>query len=152
MNALLGFEPSDEEIPDHVIDGAEMLFGVKYPATYRQLIREFSGSYGDVDFRVDRPSPGFDYCSVGLILSLLPCSSESVYGTLSTWPEHDLSGRIIPFGVDGGGNYVCFDYRESEVPQIVLYFHELPGEDGIMRVCDTFDEFLGRLRMPAEED
>jgi len=145
---MLGFELSEESVPDHFIDSAEKLFGVRYPDAYRTIIREYSGAFGDVDFRVDRPSSGFDYCSIGLIHSLKPWNRNSVYSLLASWPEHDLSDRIVPFAEDGGGNYLCFDYRQSDVPQIVFYFHELSGEDGIMKVCDTFEEFLDRLQLP----
>jgi len=148
---MLGFERSEESVSDNVIDGAETLLGVRFPDAYRAMIREYSGAFGDVEFRVDRPSPGFDYCSVGLLHSLNPCSRNSIYSVMASWPEHDLSDRIIPFGDDGGGNYVCFDYRQSDVPKIVFYFHELSGEDGIMKVCDTFGEFLDRLQLPEHD-
>lgn len=149
---MLGFELSEESISDSVIDGAEILFGVKYPEACCRMIRDHSGAFGDIDFRVDRPLPGFDVCTMGLVHSLNPCSRNSVYSIMATWPEHVLSDRIIPFGEDGGGNYVCFDYRRSQMPQIVFYFHELSGEDGIMKVCDTFDEFLERLQLPDNDD
>lgn len=80
---MLGFERSEEAVSDNLIEGAETLFGVKYPSGYRTMIREFSGAHGAVDFRVDRPSPGFDYCSVGLIHSLNPCNSDSVYSLMA---------------------------------------------------------------------
>jgi hypothetical protein len=147
---MLGFQPSDEQITDNVLEGAEMLLGIRYPGAYREIIREFSGASGDVEFRVDRPSPGFDVCGVGLLHSLLPWSSESVDSRLSSWLEHGLSERIVPFGEDGGGNYVCFDYRQADVPRIVYYFHELYGDDGIMDVCESFDEFLRRLQLPND--
>ena len=148
---MLGFECSEEFVSDNLIVGAETLFGVKFPETYCTMIREYSGAFGDVEFRVDRASPGFDYCSVGLVLSLNPCNRNSIYSVMASWPEHELSDRIIPLGEDGGGNYVCFDYRQSKVPQIAFYFHELSGEDGIIKVCGTFDGFLERLELPKNK-
>lgn len=148
---VLGFEPSDEEIPDHVLTGAETLLGVRFPDAYRLLIRDYSGSYGGVSFRVDRPTPGFDLSGMGLILSLLPDSADSLYSRMSNWNEHALDPHLIPFGEDSGGNYVCFDYRTSDEPRIVIYFHELAGEEGLMKVCDTFNDFLQRLQLDQDD-
>ena len=148
---MLGFERSEEIVSDNLIEGAEILFGIKYPVRYREIIRGYSGSWGDVWFRVDRSSPGFDYCSLGLIHSLNPCHRNNTYSVMAAWTEHGLSPHIIPFGEDGGGNYVCFDYRRSNIPEVVFYFHELPGDDGVMKVCDTFEEFLERLHLPEKD-
>ena len=148
---MLGFQHTDEDVSDGVIEAAEKLFDIRYPDAYRTIIRDFSGAHGDVEFRVDALEPGFDFCSVGLIYSLLPWCADSIYSVLSSWPEHGLSNRIIPIGEDGAGNYLCFDYRQSKTPKIVFYFHELHGVDGIIEVCDSFAEFLERLTLPDNE-
>jgi hypothetical protein len=147
---MLGFEPTDEAITDTVIDGAQMILGVNFPDAYRKMIREFSGAHGDVECRVDRPSPGFDTIGIGLLHSLHSWNPESLYDVLTSWPEHELDRRIVPFGEDGGGNYICFDFRASDAPSVVFYFHELPGVDGIMKVCDSFGAFLERLQLPDD--
>ncbi|MBW3597320.1 MAG: SMI1/KNR4 family protein [Planctomycetes bacterium] len=125
-----------------------MLLGVRFPESYRQMIRRFSGSYGDADIRIDRPSGGFDRCSIGLILSLLPHNPDSIYGVMQNWKEHALSPKVVPIGEDGGGNYLCLDFRAGDEPAVAFYFHELYGDDGVMRVCETFDELLNRARLP----
>ncbi|NEQ97691.1 MAG: SMI1/KNR4 family protein [Cyanothece sp. SIO2G6] len=123
-----------------MIAGAEILLGITYPQAYRNLILEFGGAYGDAEFSLDQPSPGFDYCSISIIHSLNPCSQSSIYALMATWPEHELDAAIIPFGEDGGGNYICFDYRNrSENPAIVFYFHELSGTDSLMKVCESLE-------------
>jgi len=83
--------------------------------------------------------------SIGVWLSLIPWDAESLWSTLATWPEHGLPRELIPIGEDGGGNYVCLDYRQSDVPAVVVWYHELEGEEGIFPVVSTFDEFLGIL-------
>jgi hypothetical protein len=144
---MLGFEKREVPLADHLITGAETVFGISYPAAYRKTIKHFGGCYGSVDFRVDRSSPGFDYCNFGLILSLSPWDDGSIYEAVSNWREHGLHERLVPFGLDGGGNYVCFDYRGATDPEIVFYYHELHGDDGVMRVCPTYDAFLNRLEV-----
>ena len=148
---MLGFEPSTETINDDQIDGAEQLLAVEFPASYRALVKNYGGGSGEVDFLVDRPSGGFDRCSIGLLLSLLPQSRNSVYQIMSTWEEHGLSARLIPIAEDGGGNYLCLDYRHGNEASVVFYFHELLGDEGIIEVCPTFDDFLPQLVEPAAE-
>ena len=147
-----GFEPSGEPITDDHIAGSERLLGIVFPDSYAAMIRRFSGSYGEAEIRVDRPSGGFEHCSVGLILSLLPHSRDSIYGAMSNWDEHELSASVIPIAEDGGGNYLCLDYRAGASPRVVFYYHELPGDDGLMHVCDTFNELLSRAVAPTDED
>lgn len=142
---MLGFEQSSENVSDEQLSGAEQLLGVKFPVEYREEVQNFGGSFGDVAFLVDRPSEGFDRCSIGLLLSLLPQSRNSIYRVMAAWEEHELSARLIPIAEDGGGNYLCLDYRNGDEPDVVFYFHELSGDDGIIFVCSTFAEFLTRL-------
>ncbi len=148
---MRGFEQSSEVISDDQIDGAERLLCVKFPPSYRAVAKGYGSSFGDVEFLVDRPAEGFDRCGVGLILSLLAESRNSVYSVMGVWQEHQLSARLIPIAEDGGGNYLCLDYRKADEPEVIFYFQELPGDDGIIFVCQTFDEFLTRLVDPADE-
>ncbi len=149
---MLGFEPSSEIINSEQIDGAERLLGVKFPVEYRQVVQNFGGSSGDVEFLVDRPSDGFDRCGIGLVLSLLPHSRNSVYRVMAAWEEHELPAQLIPVAEDGGGNYLCLDYRNGEEPEVVFYFHELTGDDGIIFVCPTFAGFIARLVQPDDDE
>lgn len=138
-----GFEPSETVPTSGQIEGAEALLGVRFPDSYRALLLEFNGSRGDAVFPLLEKEYGG---SIGVWLSLLPWDRESVWSALSTWEEHELPQRLIPFGEDGGGNYVCFDYRHSDVPSVVFWHHELDADEGIFPVAATFEKFLRMLR------
>ena len=142
-----GFEPSSSVPTLSQIEGAEAFLGVRFPASYHQVLLEFNGAYGGATFSMLGKEHGG---GIGVWLSLLPWDSESIWATLSTWPEHKLPTEVVPFGEDGGGNYVCFDYRHSDVPSVVVWYHELVGEDGIFPVADTFDDFLQLLRADVD--
>lgn len=138
-----GFEPSTSVPTSRQIEGAEALPGVRFPASYRAPLLEFNGAHGGAEFPLlDKERGG----GIGVWLSLLPRDAESVWSTLSAWGEHELPRRLIPFGQDGGGNYVCFDYRHSGVPSVVFWHHELDAEEGVFPVAATFEEFLQILR------
>ena len=138
-----GFEPSTAAPTSRQIEGAEALLGVRFPDSYRALLPELNGACGEAEFPLPDEERGG---SIGVWLSLLPWDAESVWSTLSAWGEHELPRRLIPFGEDGGGNYVCFDYRHSDVPSVVFWHHELEAEEGIFPVAATFEEFLRMLR------
>ncbi|WP_309398424.1 SMI1/KNR4 family protein [Cerasicoccus maritimus] len=146
---MKGFDKSESPITETQIEGAENLIGVSFPEEYKKVIREFNGAYGDVDF----PIPGSEYGgSMGIWLSLSPWDRETIWSSLSAWNEHELSEKIIPFGEDGGGNWICFDYRENkEEPSIVYWFHEIGGDDGCIFVCDRFTTFLNSLTTPDDK-
>lgn len=47
-----------------------------------------------------------------------------------------LPYKVIPFGCDPSGNYICFDYSESEAnPKIVFWYHEVAVTE------ENLDEF-----------
>lgn len=140
------FDQTEHPIDSSRIDGAESLLGVRFPGLYRAVLAQHHNAYGDADFAV----PGTEHgASIGHWLSLGPWDTESIWSYLSTWSEHQLPRSVVPFGQDGGGNCICFDYRSSLDPTIVLWYHELSGTDGLTTIAPTFDEFVGLLRAPA---
>jgi hypothetical protein len=65
-------------------------------------------------------------------------------------PEFFPEG-LIPFATDGGGNYVCFDYRNTkENPPIVFWHHEIEKNDGIFFLNDSFEDFINNLKSEDE--
>ena len=145
---VTGFEPAGSAEPQH-LEGAEVLLGIAFPASYKALMREFSGADGDAEF----PVPGSEHpMGIGHWLSLSPWSELSIWTCLATWSEHELPSRLIPVGEDGGGNLICLDYRRSPDPTVTLWFHELNGEDALWEITANFDAFLRSLREPGSDE
>jgi hypothetical protein len=141
------FDQTENPIDPRGIDGAELLLGVRFPKAYRDVLANHHDASGDAEFSV----PGTKHGAViGHWLSLGPWDAESVWSFLSAWPEHQLPRSIVPFGQDGGGNCICFDYRSNSEPSVVFWYHELAGTDGLVTIASTFEEFAGLLRTPAE--
>lgn len=138
-----GFEPGVTTPTASQIDGLELLLGVKLPESYRALLARYNGAYGGAKF----PVPGTEYPgSIGLWCSVLPWDPESVWGILNIWEANHLPRALVPFGIDGGGDVLCFDYRESEAPSVVVWYHELSGADGVHQIAPSFTDFLKVLR------
>ncbi len=147
---MIGFDESEQPASDEQVRGAELIFGVRFPAEYRSILLRFGGSHGDVDISVDDKSS--DSCSLGVLFSVVPGSAENLFAEMSTWNERGLSSKLIPVGADGGGNHLCLDFRKNAEPTVVFLWHDLDGEDAVMPVASTFKELLGRLSLPEETE
>jgi hypothetical protein len=84
--------------------------------------------------------------------------NESEYGhflkEFSNPPECFPEGLVV-FADTGCGDLICFDYRQgtdNPNPSIVYWFHEAePGKD-VSFIANNFEEFLGMLTQPEDED
>ena len=144
-----------------VIDAFAERMGVLLPRKYKALLSEHNGLYpakpcfdfvnpwGQVDCRaIAFYGYGTRYGEIGNFQpSLLdPCDAE-VQG-------------IVAIGEDGGGDKICFDYRDcpgTDDPPVVFLYHDLwwPDEAGewhrvIWPLAPSFDAFLEMLH--EEED
>ncbi|WP_282273395.1 SMI1/KNR4 family protein [Stenotrophomonas sp. PS02298] len=141
------FELTENPIESHQIEGAQSLINVRFPASYRAVLANHHDSYGDADFAIHG---SLHRASIGHWLSLSPWETDSIWSYVSTWQEHQLPHNVVPFATDGAGNCICFDYRSSPEPAVVMWYHELSGADGLITVAPTFDIFLELLCAPAE--
>ncbi|ADH05623.1 MULTISPECIES: SMI1/KNR4 family protein [Bacillus] len=63
--------------------------------------------------------------------------------------DEDLTGiNIIPFAVLFAGDFLCLDFREKEIPSVVVWYHEESEELNPVtsEVADNFSEFLSMLK------
>lgn len=138
-------------LSDRVIDGAELLLGITFPDDYRDCVRSFHGCHPDAtDFRADNNGQVW-HGSVGVLLTLDPFTPCNVFDVLSSLAvDQQLPSSLIPVAEDGGGNYLCLDYRHSSTPSVAFWFHEVGGDDGAVFVCDSFSQLLDRLYVPDD--
>ena len=64
-----------------------------------------------------------------------------------------FSQKLIPFGDDGGGNFMCFDYRKHEAnnPPIVYWNHSVyENSKRISFIANNFEEFINMLHEPRD--
>ncbi|MFT2721976.1 SMI1/KNR4 family protein [Deinococcus sp. A31D244] len=120
--------------------------GQPFPADYLEVIRTRNAAYFErQDFPVSTPD-GPEERSVAVLLSADgdETDAESV---LSQWrtlqDEHGFGPRVVPFGMDGGGNLVCFDFSAAGNPAVVSWQHDEAWEP--IRVAESFAAFLERL-------
>lgn len=123
------------------VEQLECEWGIHFPAAYRQLVVKHQGM---------APEPGaFDYRGIrDVFCELLTVSqseerkSYSLRWTLESM-RHYVPAGVYPFGTNGGGGTLCFDYRDSppDQPRVVL----VSEEAYIYPVADSFELFLEGL-------
>ncbi|MDP8171583.1 SMI1/KNR4 family protein [Pasteurella skyensis] len=59
-----------------------------------------------------------------------------------------LNEYLCPFSACFGGDFLCFDFENTDEPRIVLWLHEESDEDKpyIVYVAENFKAFLSMLR------
>lgn len=116
------------------------MWGVELPDEYKRVVAAHQGMTPEpCVFEVGRGAHVF---SVLLSVSRDPDrASYSIQGAYNLIRAHVPSG-IHPFGKTPGGDYLCFDYRDSvHTPQIVLVTVEMT----LHPVANSFQELLEGL-------
>ncbi|WP_283750954.1 SMI1/KNR4 family protein [Bacillus cereus] len=81
------------------------------------------------------------------LLSFDQSNVENIWDTFENI-KNQLPKRIVPFMSDQFGNYVCFDYRNSNEPTVVFWDHELSHQnitEEIIYIANSFSEFVEGL-------
>ncbi len=149
LNIMYDFGPIDIK----VIESFEQHNKINFPLNYKKLIAchngvqfmENSFEYTDSNNKVEESSIAF--CCFGK-----PIGGDDI----ENFQDQDIYGhdRIVVFGLNGGGDYIGFDYRSNvNRPKIVLMHHNqyIKDQHGqpklkVVEVSDSFDIFLSLLR------
>ena len=135
---------------DSEISELESRLGVVFPGDYRAFVLlNGGGSPAETEFDINEPR-GVINGSIGVFLTV----TSGEYGiaeTLQIVEDRKIAG-LIPVAESGGGDFVCLDYRNSEVPEIAYWHSGRHGlDDEVVKVCATFGEFLSLLEEPSDE-
>ena len=142
----------DDEGPIDVsiIETFEKSIGWGFPEKYKYLLSQhnalvpeenifsyaFSGELNDADVSFF----GFDLLNDESIEKV----QQKEYGR----------SDVVVFGGTANGDFVCFDYRDSEnQPAVVIMLHDVFDKENRMVIVDVsknFDDFIGSLK-PLEE-
>lgn len=127
---------------------------IKLPTVYKEMVRIYDGgtlarnifTYKN-NGSVDENCVGYFLCWQSETLGHYYSYLQNVYND----PPEFFPKKLIPFAPDGGGNYICFDYRIcQENPPVVFWHHEVEENEGIFMIANSFDEFLYNLKSREE--
>ncbi len=120
---------------------------IKLPKDYIDILLNHHGSrVFPSDFSIHIDGEKEEY-SIDAFLELHKDDGE--FGSIIDYMEilredNGLPERVIPFGIDAGGNLVCLDYQDSEIdPKIVFWKHD--ENRGFDYISVSFYEFMNNL-------
>jgi cell wall assembly regulator SMI1 len=128
--------------------GFEQLLNITLPDDYRQMLMSHHGDAPlESEYRLSTPE-GEMFGGIGIFLSPDPYAEGGILAVASRFAR-----GVVPIAEDGGGNFLCFDFRDvsngSEV-KVVYWDHELNEEDTYFFVASSFSELLNALFVPED--
>ena len=146
----------DEPVCEERIKYVEETIGVKFPKSYRELIKRCDGGYPIKD-EFDYYDEDFEEVLPGSVGGFLTLNEVQGIGLLKLFysPPEFFPEGLLAFGDNGGGNFVCFDYREGKDnpdPPIVYWSHEAEDGKDVSFIAPNFDAFIKMLYRSEDED
>lgn len=126
---------SKENLHISDIEKIEKLLSIKLPKEFKEIISNYNGARPSlISFDIENEKEKvFD-----ALIDYNPNSKNNVI-ELFNRIKRISDNKIIPFGEDGFGNYICFQYHNTENPQIVFFNHE---NNKIKYIAESFNNFL----------
>lgn len=138
-----------------VVATLERKLGVIFPSKFKEIITFHNGGTPQKDsfyyydeFLLRKVGSG-----VGGFIPLVHDEYESIESLVFSPPEFFPEG-LVAFAETGGGDFICFDYRQGKDnpdPPIVYWSHGADIGKDVSFIAKNFEEFLDMLQEPDEE-
>ena len=145
-NVLVDYGTIEMELVEKV----EKLNGIKLPNEYKQFIIRHNGasliihSFDFYDENIgDESSDAITFIEVQEITMFMDGLLRESMDDPDYFPE-----KLIPFGDTGGGDFICFDYRDynGSNPPIIIWNHDVyENSKRISFIANNFEEFINML-------
>ncbi|MFF2484325.1 SMI1/KNR4 family protein [Paenibacillus sp. NPDC058071] len=143
---------------DELLDVVERSLRVSFPKFYRGFIKKNNGAIPITNV--------FNYNNHEYILEKFLCIlDDSESDPVNGWfdvevtiaqigdrltDDEDLVGmNVVPVVTLFAGDFICLDFRETEEPTVVIWFHEESGEFSpvTQKVAQNISEFFEMLKV-----
>ena len=126
---------------------SEKNIGVSLPKLYLDCIRQADqGTFKNPAFSYIDPYSTIKRKTIrGGLVSFDPTDRYNILRQYFLMPSF-FPKNLLPIGIVGNGDYVCFDYSVSgfddKDPPVVLWIHDNPEGKEIADIAINFEEFL----------
>ena len=146
----LGWETSDPSLSEETVAIVEEYFGVRFPEEYRATLIRYPSAWPKLSgFSFTTPDGRHRGSGIGMLLSADQASSENIIAVHKGMGRYG-DPKVIPISDDGGGDYVCLDYRRADPhgePSVSYFEHELLE---IHALAETYSAFCATLTEPVD--
>lgn len=143
-------EPALKSIPEYLFKNFEF----HLPKYYLNILKENDGGSLYYDFAYyDKMFKERMLGGISILFGLRCGDEENLIYRYKDLPDFFPKG-LVPFGENGGGNFICFDYRKvtkGNNPPIVYWIHEYEDGKNISSLANNFKEFIEMLKDPESE-
>jgi hypothetical protein len=136
------------------IQDVQEIIGLSLPKKYLQTIENCDAGvpmYSDFIY-IDADSKETMYGSIGGYLNINKSEWSDFIELYQSPPEFFPKG-LVAFAETGGGDLICFDYREGKDnpnPPIVYWNHEAQEGKDVSFIAKDFEAFLDMLQEPED--
>jgi len=145
---------------DKYIEFVEKNLGVKFPLKYIECVKQADcctikdDCFWITNLYSEKDPKTMIQCNLGEFTSFDP-NQYNILKRMFYLPDFFPKG-LLPISDDGGGNLVCFDYRESgwhdPNPPMVCWMHEWEEDKSIVFVANNFEELLLKLEPNCDDE
>lgn len=145
---------SSERLAARQIDAFERDLGRSIPPEYREFLFQHNGGrpepseFAMAGLRKGTTELGAVRCFLGIGT---PEETENLDYVLGVFGDR-MPSRIFPIARDPGGNFICISSEGADAGMVYFWDHEretdtgeLPGDQNLYLIADSFDEFLNML-------
>ncbi|GHS92257.1 SMI1/KNR4 family protein [Alphaproteobacteria bacterium] len=145
-----------------VVRNLEATHNIKLPDMYVGFIIEHNGArlkarifdYSDANIKSNKKnSNSITFLNIEKIENHI---ENLKYMEEPDWdPKYLFEDGLIPFGDNGGGDMICFDYRKNKKtdnPPVVIWNHDMGFDHRVAFIANNFKEFVDMLHEPEDEE
>lgn len=121
------------------IEKLEKIIGYSLPDDYIECVQKHNAGYPSL--KKFETLTGVEHICNNL-LSFNEEKAVNVFNTYDSMLNATGNRALLPFAEDPFGNYICFELSETHA-KVVFWEHETSN---IEPICDTFTEFVSKLR------
>lgn len=155
VNNIIKWMDEGVSLSSDIITAIEKKLGILFPPLFKEIIRFHNGGTPQKDsfyyfdeFLFRKTGSG-----IGGFIPLVHDQYSSIESLAFSPPEFFPEG-LIAFAETGGGDFICFDYRQGKDnsdPPIVYWSHGADIGKDVSFLAKNFEEFLKMLEESEEE-